>query len=106
MGEDLSLSLYGGSAPHVGCAVLAVPRPSLAGEGTSATVSTINCTGHKDDQLAGRLAHTVAAQLGVTVSCTAGVHVDDASPETIDRICGLVPALAEQIIQARKDQLL
>ena len=52
VGEDLSVLLYGGDKPHVGCTVLTVPRPSLRGDGSvSCTSSVINLTGHKDEQI-------------------------------------------------------
>ena len=31
VGEDLHLLLTGGEKPHLGCTVLAIPRPSLTG---------------------------------------------------------------------------
>ena len=35
--------LYGGQSPHIGCTVLAEPRPSLLGDGSvSATASVLN----------------------------------------------------------------
>lgn len=103
LGQDCAIILYGGDAPHIGSAALAIPRPSLTGTGTSATVSTLNRTGHKDDFLANPLSHAVAAELDCAVSCIAGVHVDDATPEQIRAIQDAVPALAAQICKAAKE---
>lgn len=52
VGEDCQILLSGGSRPHIGCTVLAFPRPSLSGDGhTSATSSVLNVTGHKDEAI-------------------------------------------------------
>lgn len=52
IGEDILLYVKGGEKPHIGCTVIAVPRPSLSGNGqTSATSSVLNLTRHKDEAL-------------------------------------------------------
>ena len=33
IGEDILLYIQGGDKPHIGCTVMAVPRPSLSGNG-------------------------------------------------------------------------
>ena len=103
MGCDLSLSVYGGCAPHIGCTVLAVPRPSLTGQGNSATVSTLNCVGHKDDFVATAIAKELAATLQVTVACSCGIHVDNATPQTIEDITSCVPKIIETILRTREE---
>ncbi len=46
LGEDYHIMLRGGDKPHIGCTVLAVPRPSLTGDGSiSVTSSVLNVTG-------------------------------------------------------------
>ncbi|MBQ6397572.1 MAG: hypothetical protein IJI06_05425 [Oscillospiraceae bacterium] len=43
--------------PHIGCAVLAIPRPSLKSDGSmSCTSSVLNLSGHKDETLCRLLA--------------------------------------------------
>ena len=60
LGQDYNIVLQGGDKPHIGCTVLSVPRPSLTGDGSiSATSSTLNVTGHKDDILCRYLAEEV-----------------------------------------------
>lgn len=103
MGCDLSLSIYGGDAPHIGCTVLAVPRPSLTGQGNSATVSTLNCVGHKDDFVATAVAKELAATLQVTVACSCGIHVDNASPQTIKDITDCIPQIIQTVLSTRED---
>lgn len=97
MGDDLSLSIYGGQRAHIGCTVLAVPRPSLTGIGRSATVSVLNRTGHKDDVVATAVAQRVAAELDCAVSCCCGIHVDDASPALIAAIAEAPDVIAQRI---------
>ena len=77
VGEDLSVLLYGGDKPHIGCTVLAVPRLSLSGDGSvSCTSSVINLTGHKDEQICRYAAETLCKKYQAAVSCTGGFHVD------------------------------
>ena len=77
VGEDCLLLLQGGSRPHIGCAVLAVPRPSLKNpEETSSTASVLNVSGHKDEYLCRYLAEKTAARTGKVTVCTGGFHTD------------------------------
>lgn len=96
LGADVALAIQGGNAPHIGCTVLAIPRPSLTGHGRSATVSTLNRTGHKDDILAVPIAKTVATELDCVVSCTCGFHVDQASPQLIEQITQVADQIAQR----------
>ena len=75
VGEDYLLLVTGGRE-HLGCTVLAEPRPSLTGEGQSSTSSVLNAGGHKDELLCRPLAEKLAAQKGARVVCTGGFHVD------------------------------
>ncbi|MCD8148111.1 MAG: hypothetical protein LUE92_00795, partial [Clostridiales bacterium] len=60
VGKDIHLLFTGGTAPHIGCMVMSVPRPSLTGDGTiSATSSVVNAVGHKDEEICRLLAETV-----------------------------------------------
>ena len=97
MGDDCVIALRGGDKAHVGSTAMAIPRQSLTGIGRSATVSTLNRTGHKDDFLANPIAHEVAARMDSVAVCVAGVHVDDATPEQIAAIQAAVPTVIERI---------
>ena len=99
MGDDCLIALRGGDKAHVGSTAMAIPRASLSGEGRSATVSTLNRTGHKDDFLANPIAHAVATQMDCVAVCAAGVHVDDATPEQIAAIQAAVPAVASRVCE-------
>jgi len=83
-GRDLAITVVGGTEPHIGAAVLAVPRPSLADAARSSASASVLCvTGHKDDELARKAAVSLASALGCIVTVSAGIHVDNASPEDI-----------------------
>lgn len=87
IGEDIVLTLSGGSRPHIGCVVQAVPRPSLKNDGSmSVTSSVINLTGHKDEYLCRRLAEKRCKKTGKVVVCTGGVHIDHISKEQIKEL--------------------
>ena len=87
VGEDYHLLLTGGTKPHIGCTVLAVPRPSLSGNGKrSSTSSVINLPGHKDEQICRYLAEQLAAQKNAVVVCTGGFHMDNLNRKQIGQI--------------------
>ena len=45
LGDDYHILVSGGECPHIGCTVLAIPRPSLDGSGKmSSTASVLNVT--------------------------------------------------------------
>ena len=103
LGDDCLVALRGGDKAHIGSTAMAVPRSSLTGVGRSATVSTLNRIGHKDDFLANPIAHGVAARCDCAVTCVAGVHVDDATPEQIAAIQAAVPTVVERICALMKE---
>ena len=89
VGEDIAAILYGGNRPHVGCTVIAVPRPSLRGDGSiSCTSSVINLTGHKDEQICRYAAEALCRKYQAVVTCTGGFHVDGISSGQIEELMG------------------
>lgn len=104
MGNDCCIAIMGGSAPHVGTTVMAVPRESLTGEGMSATVSCLNRMGHMDDVFATAVAKRVAAQRNCVVACTCGIHIDGATPADVKRIAGLADAVANEVLSLLERQ--
>lgn len=87
IGEDIAALLYGGDRPHIGCTVLAVPRPSLRGDGLmSCTSSVINLTGHKDEQICRYAAEALCRKYRTAVNCTGGFHFDGISEEQIGEL--------------------
>lgn len=85
-GEGLCVFLSGGELPHVGGVAMAVPRPSLSGHGMSCDVHQLCAPGHKDVELAARVARRLSSATGQVVSATAGIHVDAATPEDIEAL--------------------
>ena len=102
IGDDYNLLISGGKE-HIGCTVLALPRPSLTGDGTiSATSSVINVTGHKDELVCRYLAERLCAYANAAVVCTGGIHADNISKDQIDEIMQAAQELAadlEKIMQ-------
>lgn len=87
IGEDILLYIQGGDRPHIGCTVMAVPRPSLSGNGErSVTSSVMNLTGHKDESICRMLAEDVCRTCGKTVVCTGGVHLEQITMEQIKEV--------------------
>ena len=98
VGCDIQLLLQGGSSPHIGCMVLATPRPSLTGDGSRrATASVINVTGHKDEALCRYLAEKVAAAADAVTVCTGGFHIDGMTPEQIQEVQAAVKHMAQEV---------
>ncbi len=86
MGKDFAVTIYGGTLPHIGSTVMAQARPSLTGQGISATSSVLNCAGHKDEAIARMFAEKIAIQGNCTAVCVCGIHVDDATEERLVKI--------------------
>ena len=94
-GRGLCCYLFGGDSPHVGGVVLATPRPSLRdSEEMSADISSLTVSGHLDNEVGVRIAKTLSKALGVPVSVTSGIHVDNASPLDINVIESVSETLA------------
>lgn len=83
MGRDFTLAVWGGAAPHVGSTVMAIARPSLSGNGVSATSSVLNALGHKDEAVARRFAEAVAKEKRCTAVCSCGIHIDALTVEQL-----------------------
>ena len=99
VGRDMLVTVVGGEM-HLGCAVVAVPRPSLADVGaSSATSSVLNVVGHKDDAVCRSVAERVSAAFGCTVVCTGGIHVDDIRSDQIAEVVAAVDALCDMLVQ-------
>lgn len=100
MGQDLAISLFGGSRAHIGAVAVAQPRPSLSDPETiSATTSVIALLGHKEDKLASSVADRVAAATNRVVSVSCGIHYDNLVPEQLVEIVAIVEGLTDQLLQ-------
>lgn len=100
LGSDYHILVSGGERPHIGCTVLALPRPSLDGSGRiSSTASVLNVTGHKDEEVCRYLAETVAAGKNAIVVCTGGIHMDGITKEQIAEIVETMRIIAVEIVE-------
>lgn len=82
LGRDLAATLTGGEA-HVGAVAVAGAGVGTRGEDVDGMVVV---PGHREDVLAREGARLLAARSGRCCVLTAGIHVDDASPDEIDII--------------------
>lgn len=100
-GDDLWVLVTGGDSPHVGSVSVAVPRPSLSGDGTiSATVSTYNVTGHKDGHVGELFARRLASEFNCIISATCGIHFEHAAPSDLQQILLDAEALLDILVAA------
>ncbi|MCD8333856.1 MAG: hypothetical protein LUC35_00600 [Clostridiales bacterium] len=99
MGRDYTVCVRDDRCGHVGSAALSVSRPSLTGQGVSATTSVLNCLGHKDDAIACRFAEAVAVQQRCTAVCTCGVQIDGITPDQIQAVLDACEGLKNQVLQ-------
>jgi gallate decarboxylase subunit D len=98
VGEDILVSLWGGTRPHIGAVGIAVPRPSLENpKRWSATSSTLTFLGHKEDMLVKKISEKLASRLKRNVVMTAGIHWDTITPQEIKTVGTLVDKLSDQI---------
>jgi hypothetical protein len=86
-GTDLIVIVNGGTKPHIGSISVAVARESLLKNGSmSATVSTFNVLGHKDDEIGNMFAREIAMVTGSTCVVTCGIHIDCINKDEIDSV--------------------
>lgn len=98
MGKDYTVTVCGGSLPHVGSTVMAQARPSLTGSGISATSSVLNCVGHKDEAVARLFAEKIAVCGNCTAVCVCGIHLDNITEEQLAGIQEGCGRLLERIL--------
>ena len=85
IGDDLMISVWGGTKPHIGSISVSVPRLGLQDNTTmSATSSIINLIGHKDEVVARKFSEQLAAKFNKNVIATAGIHIDDITENQIN----------------------
>ncbi len=100
VGEDILVSIWGGTRPHIGAVGMAIPRPSLkTPKKWSATSSNFTFIGHKEDTLVKTISERLAAQLRKNVVVTAGIHWDGITFNEIKAIRNLTQKLSDQILK-------
>lgn len=101
-GAGLHGILSGGDKPHVGGVVLAVPRPSLTGQGIGVDSYVTPVPGHKDIEVARPLAEELARAQNQPVVISAGIHVDrpvEGELAQIEENCALLAQKALEALQ-------
>jgi len=99
IGCDLCVGLYGGDAPHIGATALAAPFPSPWKPGrTEASVSVHEVTGHKEGELARRVATELAVACNCVVSAACGIHLDGATKADIRQVLEAADILLAQAV--------
>ena len=100
LGNDILLSIWGGTIPHIGSVSITQPRPGIAvAEKRSTTSSVYNFIGHKDEAVARFCAEKIAAACDKQTVAVAGIHVENASPADITTILNNVDRLCVRIIK-------
>ena len=99
IGDDLMISVWGGTKPHIGSISVSVPRLGLQDNTTmSATSSIINLIGHKDEVVARKFSEQLAAKFNRNAIATAGVHIDDITENQINIIMQNITTLCLDVI--------
>lgn len=100
VGQDLLISIWGGTRSHIGAVGIAIPRPSLKNpKKWSATSSIFTFIGHKEDTLVKTISERLAARLRRNVVVTAGIHWDGVTPDEIKAIENLTQKLSDLILK-------
>jgi hypothetical protein len=99
IGNDVVVSIWGGTRPHVGAVALAIPRPSLKNKkATSATSSVFTRLGHKEDDIVKRFSEQVSAGVNRVAVVTAGIHWDGIAPEGVAIVRSLCDEISRSLI--------
>jgi len=99
IGDDLMISVWGGTKPHIGSISVSVPRPGLKDKTImSSTSSVINLIGHKDEVVARKFSEQLSAKFNRNAIATAGIHIDDITENQMDIIMQNITDLCLDII--------
>ncbi len=100
VGQDILVSIWGGTRPHIGAVGMAIPRPSLKNpKKWSATSSNFTFIGHKEDILVKTISERLAARLRRNVVVTAGIHWDGITSSEIKALQNLTQKLSDLILK-------
>jgi len=100
VGNDISVVITGPDkiGSHIGCVCIGIPHEGISDKNTtSATVSTHNITGHRDDVIAVPIAKNLAASFNCVCIVTCGIHIDNATPDEISQIMQMSEKLLAKI---------
>lgn len=100
LGEDLLVSIWGGTRPHIGAVGAATPRPSLKDpKKWSATSSNLTFLGHKEDLLAKKISEQLATLLRKNVVVVMGIHWDHMTSKEIKMVESLSKKIPKEILK-------
>jgi len=99
LGSDLVVRIYNQDA-HVG----AVAVGDYDYEHERASVSVVTRLGHRDDVLAREAAYLLSKSIRKPVCVIAGVHLDNITPEEIDKILANTKIAISEIISVCSQQ--
>lgn len=87
-GHGLTVVITGGESGHLGGAALANPGIAVHGKILShCDLWTLTVPGHKDAELAQKVAKTICTSTEEPTLVSAGIHVENASKEEIKLLC-------------------
>lgn len=87
LGEDISVTITGGTQPHLGAVALAQHHASLSEHSVrSATASLLVIPPHKEGELAQNIARRLAVEYNCNVLVAAGIHIDNATTSQIKQL--------------------
>ena len=105
MGDDLCVTLSGGDREHIGAMALSEPRPSHEDEDRrSATTSVITLRGHKEDELARRIASRLTSRTGSVACVACGIHVEAILPTELTDVLEMSEELAKNLLERLSNQ--
>jgi hypothetical protein len=100
IGDDILLSIWGGTRSHIGSIALAQPRPSLRDpKKWSATSSNLTLLGHKEDIIVKRISEKLASKLRRNVVVTAGLHWDNLTLKEIKQIENISLKISDEVLK-------
>lgn len=91
IGRDLSVTVTGGEAPHIGAVALAFRQDGAI------AVSSLTVPQHREDTLARACAEALCRTAGYTTLVSCGIHIGEAAPQEIDLICTHVKCLTRKL---------
>lgn len=99
-GNGLAVFISGGEKSHLGGVALASPSVQIDGQQlSSCDLWTLTIPGHKDAQLAQRIAKKLCIATEEPVSVSLGVHVEHATAEDIKLLCENVESAADLFLK-------
>jgi gallate decarboxylase subunit D len=102
LGDDVLVQLVGGKG-HIGAIGIGQTRSSLKdAAGAASTSSVFAVIGHKEDEIAKKMAGDLSRALHCTAVVVAGMHWDGLGQADIDRIVGMCDKICRKLVEQAK----